>query len=120
MDVRVRLSAELVALPLAGAVETSSKMTGGGEDGGGDEAPWRPRVAEAIMMNAEQRRLFVREHRTCVFAFQRLAGLIPRLERLFELDAAEGARLEEPAVIAGERHALSDNALVDDLDAHLR
>ena len=32
MDVRVRLSAELVSLPLAGAVETSSKMTGGGED----------------------------------------------------------------------------------------
>jgi hypothetical protein len=41
MDVRVRLSAELVSLPLAGAVETSSKMTRGGEDGGGNEALWR-------------------------------------------------------------------------------
>src|SRR6266404_3707358 len=29
---------------------------------------------EAIMMNAEQRRIFVREHRTCVFAFQRKEG----------------------------------------------
>jgi PPOX class probable F420-dependent enzyme len=26
------------------------------------------------MMNAEQRRTFVREHRTCIFAFQRSAG----------------------------------------------
>src|ERR1700674_5379087 len=29
---------------------------------------------EAIMMNAEQRRAFVREHRTCIFAFQRKEG----------------------------------------------
>jgi hypothetical protein len=53
MDVRVRLSAELVALPLAGAVETSSKMTGGGEDGGGDEALWRPRVESVCRERAE-------------------------------------------------------------------
>jgi hypothetical protein len=53
MDVRVRLSAELVALPLAGAVETSSKMTSGGEDGGGDEALWRPRVESVCRERAE-------------------------------------------------------------------
>jgi hypothetical protein len=58
MDVRVRLSAELVALPLAGAVETSSKMTGGG----GDEAPWRPRVSQSAE-NAPRSNRGIDKHR---------------------------------------------------------
>src|ERR1700675_3160734 len=29
---------------------------------------------KAMMMDAEQRRAFVREHRTCIFAFQRKQG----------------------------------------------
>ena len=47
-----------------------------------------------------------------------LAGLAPGVERAGDLGAAEGAVVEQAAVLAGEGHALGD-ALVDDVDAHL-
>ena len=50
---------------------------------------------------------------------QLLAGLAPGVERAGDLRAAERAVVEQPAVLAGERHALGD-ALVDDVHAHLR
>ena len=50
---------------------------------------------------------------------QLLAGLAARVERARHLRAAERAVVEQAAVLAGERHALRD-ALVDDVDAHLR
>ncbi len=48
-----------------------------------------------------------------------LAGLPPGVERARHLRPAEGAVVEQPAVLAGERDALRD-ALVDDVAAHLR
>ena len=50
---------------------------------------------------------------------QLLAGLAPGVERARHLGAAERAVVEQAAVLAGERHALGD-ALVDDVDRHLR
>ena len=44
---------------------------------------------------------------------QLLAGLAAGVERAGHLHAAEGAVVEQAAVLAGERHALRD-ALVDD------
>ena len=49
---------------------------------------------------------------------QLLAGLAAGVERARHLRAAEGAVVEQAAVLAGEGHALRD-ALVDDVDAHL-
>ena len=48
-----------------------------------------------------------------------LAGLPAAVEGALELRAAEAARVEQAAVLAGERHALGD-ALVDDVDRHFR
>ena len=50
---------------------------------------------------------------------QLLAGLAARVERARDLRAAERAVVEQPAVLARERHALRD-ALVDDVHAQLR
>ena len=50
---------------------------------------------------------------------QLLAGLAARVERARHLRAAEGAVVEQAAVLARERHALRD-ALVDDVDRDLR
>ncbi len=50
---------------------------------------------------------------------QLLAGLAAGVEGARDLRPAEGAVGEQPAVFAGERHALG-HALVDDVDAHLR
>ena len=50
---------------------------------------------------------------------QLLAGLAARVERARHLCAAEGAVVEQSAVLTRERHALRD-ALVDDVDRHLR
>ena len=50
---------------------------------------------------------------------QLLAGLTARVERARHLRAAEGAVVEQAAVLPCERHALRD-ALVDDVDRHLR
>ena len=47
-----------------------------------------------------------------------LAGLAPGVERAAHLGAAEGAVVEQAAVLAGEGHALG-GALVDDVDRHL-
>ena len=47
-----------------------------------------------------------------------LAGLAPGVEGAGHLGAAEGAVVEQAAVLAGERHALRDH-LVDDVDRHL-
>jgi hypothetical protein len=49
---------------------------------------------------------------------QLLAGLAPGVEGAPDLGATEGAVVEEPAVLAGERHALR-GALVDDVVGHL-
>ena len=49
---------------------------------------------------------------------QLLPGLAARVERARHLRAAEGAVVEQPAVLARERHALRD-ALIDDVDRHL-
>ena len=49
---------------------------------------------------------------------QLLAGLAAGVEGARDLHAAEGAVVEQAAVLAGERHALGD-ALVDDVDADL-
>ena len=49
---------------------------------------------------------------------QLLAGLAAGVERARDLDAAEGAVVEQAAVLAGERDALRD-ALVDDVHADL-
>ena len=49
---------------------------------------------------------------------QLLAGLAAGVERARDLYAAEGAVVEQAAVLAGERHALRD-ALVDDVGADL-
>ena len=49
---------------------------------------------------------------------QLLAGLAARVERARDLRAAERAVVEQPAVLARERHALRD-ALVDDVDADI-
>ena len=49
---------------------------------------------------------------------QLLAGLAAGVERARDLDAAEGAVVEQAAVLAGERDALGD-ALVDDVRADL-
>ena len=49
---------------------------------------------------------------------QLLAGLAAGVERPGDLDAAEGAVVEQAAVLAGERDALRD-ALVDDVGADL-
>ena len=49
---------------------------------------------------------------------QLLAGLAAGVEGARHLGAAEGAVVEQAAVLAGERHALRD-ALVDDVDRHL-
>ena len=49
---------------------------------------------------------------------QLLAGLAAGVEGAGDLDAAEGAGVEQAAVLAGERHALG-HALVDDLDGDL-
>ena len=49
---------------------------------------------------------------------QLLAGLAAGVERTGDLHAAEGAGVEQAAVLAGEGHALGD-ALVDDLDRDL-
>ena len=48
-----------------------------------------------------------------------LAGLAPGVEGARHLRAAEGAVVEQAAVLPGERHTLG-HALVDDLEAHLR
>ncbi len=48
-----------------------------------------------------------------------LARLAAGVEGAGDLDAAEGTRVEQTAVLAGEGHALRD-ALVDDLDGDLR
>ena len=50
---------------------------------------------------------------------QLLAGLAAGVERARHLGAAEGAVVEQAAVLAGERHALR-HALVDDVHRHLR
>ena len=50
---------------------------------------------------------------------QLLAGLAAGVEGARDLRAAERAVVEQPAVLARERHALRD-ALVDDVDAQLR
>ena len=50
---------------------------------------------------------------------QLLARLAAGVEGAGDLDAAEGAGVEQAAVLAGEGHALRD-ALVDDLDGDLR
>ena len=50
---------------------------------------------------------------------QLLARLAARVERARHLRAAERPVVEQAAVLARERHALRD-ALVDDVDAHLR
>ncbi len=50
---------------------------------------------------------------------QLLSGLAAGVERTGDLDAAEGAGVEEAAVLPGEGHALG-HALVDDLDGDLR
>ena len=47
-----------------------------------------------------------------------LAGLAAAVEGALELGAAEGAGVEQAAVLAGERHPLGD-ALVDDVDRRL-
>ena len=47
-----------------------------------------------------------------------LARLAPRVERTGDLDATEGAVVEEAAVLTGEGHALG-HALVDDVRADL-
>lgn len=49
---------------------------------------------------------------------QLLTRLAPRVEGALHLRAAEGAGVEQAAVLAGERHALG-HALVDDVDGHL-
>ena len=49
---------------------------------------------------------------------QLLARLAPGVEGALHLGAAEGAGVQQAAVLAGERHALGD-ALVDDVDRHL-
>ena len=55
-----------------------------------------------------------------VCAEQELLPCLPaRVERALDLNAAKGPRLEQAAVVAGERHALGDT-LVDDVDADLR
>src|SRR5262249_7458685 len=46
-----------------------------------------------------------------------LPGLPAAIKGTLELGAAEGPRVEEAAVLAGERHALG-HALVDDVDRH--
>src|SRR5207247_7906393 len=48
-----------------------------------------------------------------------LAGLAAGVERARHLRAAERAVVEQPAVLAGKRHALGDT-LIDDVDAQLR
>ena len=59
-------------------------------------------------------------HQRLVGAEQELlAGLAARVERPRHLGATERPVVEEPAVLARERHALRD-ALVDDVDRHLR
>ena len=50
---------------------------------------------------------------------QLLAGLAARVERARHLRATERAVVEQAAVLTRERHALRD-ALVDDVDRHLR
>ena len=50
---------------------------------------------------------------------QLLAGLAAGVERARHLRAAKRSVVEQPAVFAGERHALGD-ALIDDVDAQLR
>ena len=49
---------------------------------------------------------------------QLLAGLPADVERAADLRPAEAAVVEQPAVLAGERHALGDG-LVDDVPRHL-
>ena len=49
---------------------------------------------------------------------QLLAGLAAGVERAAHLGAAEGAVVEQAAVLPGERHALG-GALVDDVHRHL-
>ena len=58
-------------------------------------------------------------HRLVGAEQQLLAGLPARVKRAGYLRAAEGPIVEQPAVLAGERHALRD-ALIDDADARLR
>ena len=59
-------------------------------------------------------------HQRLVGAEQELlARLAARIERARDLRAAERPVVEQPAVLARERHALRD-ALVDDVDAQLR
>jgi hypothetical protein len=50
---------------------------------------------------------------------QLLTGLAPRIEGARHLRAAEGAVVEQAAVLTRERHALG-RALVDDVHRHLR
>ena len=50
---------------------------------------------------------------------QLLAGLPPRVKGARDLRAAEGAVGQQPAVFAGEGHALG-HALINDVDADLR
>ena len=58
-------------------------------------------------------------HQLLVGAEQELlAGLAAGVERAGHLGAAEGAVVEQAAVLAGEGHALGDH-LVDDVDRHL-
>ena len=63
----------------------------------------KPDLARKLLVSAEQ---------------QLLAGLPTCVERALQLRAAEAARVQQAAVLAGERHALS-NHLVDDVHAHL-
>ena len=66
------------------------------------------------------RALFDLPHHRLIRAEQQLlAGLSARVERARDLRAAEGPVVEQPAVLARERHALR-HALVDDVDAQLR
>ena len=58
-------------------------------------------------------------HRLVGAEQQLLAGLAARVERARHLRAAERAVVEQPAVLARERHALG-RRLVDDLVRHLR
>jgi hypothetical protein len=123
-------------LGVGGQVEDVAVATGGQDDGvrevgvhpAGDQVPGDDAARPAVdhdqvehlgaRVHLDVARRDLAGERLVGAQQQLLAGLAAGVEGAGDLHAAEGAGVEQAAVLAGERHALG-HALVDDLDRDL-